>query len=249
MASNKGKSAKKPSVLDPRAAERRRTILFRVGATAIVVILAVAIGAWIIISKDSTSQSAAPVDDKDAFRVSGTANDKAILSLYEDFQCPVCRSFEANFGDAIATLRKTPNVSVEYHPIAFLNSENNRNYSTRSANASACVVDATDAERTGNYDVWLNFHKILYDQQPAEGGSGLDDNTLKALAKQAGAPATVDACIDNQTHSAVIDSQTKAILNSGWFKGTPTVNLNGKPVDWNSMTPDEFVEKVKSAAS
>ncbi|WP_115279078.1 thioredoxin domain-containing protein [Mycolicibacterium tokaiense] len=42
-------------------------------------------------------------------RVSGSAELKAVVSIYEDFLCPACRNFEMEFGTTINDL-------IDSHP-------------------------------------------------------------------------------------------------------------------------------------
>ena len=61
--------------------------------------------------------------------------------LYIDFICPVCKNFETQYNE---TLTKPPNegkISVEYRPLGFLDTRSTTNYSSRAANAAACVVN------------------------------------------------------------------------------------------------------------
>ena len=117
------------------------------------------------------------------------------------------------------------------------------NYSSRSANASACVAQSTAGD--GNFDTWLKFHNALYAQQPEEGGAGLTNDELNSIAKQAGA-TNLKHCIDDEQFSAFVKDTTQKALDSG-VNATPTIKINGNPVQLS--TPDALIAAVNEAAN
>ncbi|MBT0566566.1 DsbA family protein [Williamsia sp. CHRR-6] len=247
---------------------RRRTRIAQIVATALVVAAAVSVGVYLIVTKDDGRSSSAaargpagaaaasgplPNSTADgAYRVSGPASGAAVtLSLFEDFQCPACREFESMFGGVLTQIRALPGVAVDYHPITFLDSASSTRYSTRAANASACVAEATGApvpESSGGssrFAVWLRFHDALYAQQPQEGSAGLPDSTLVTMAVTAGAPTSVESCIAGGTHQQAIAGITRRALTDDKVQGTPTVRINGDDVDLS--TPSELLAAVQKA--
>ncbi|MFD6062469.1 DsbA family protein [Rhodococcus wratislaviensis] len=218
---------------NPVQAQRRHDLLVRGALTAVVVVFAVVVGAVLIArhhTSDTPQATPASVTDTGAIRAvspsvataPGTNSPKAVLTVYEDFQCPVCKNFEAGFGDTIDQLRTSGAVAVDYHPISILDRMSSTQYSTRAANASLCVAD------TG-IDNWLAFHRSVYQQQPPEGGSGLTDQQMIDLATAAGAPESVAACITDGRYTEWVASSTQSVLDTG-VSATPTVLLNGEPV-------------------
>ncbi|MFT4041655.1 MAG: thioredoxin domain-containing protein [Gordonia sp. (in: high G+C Gram-positive bacteria)] len=216
-------------IVDPRAAEKRRSLLIKIGAAVVLVALAVGIGVWIAVSHESSTGSGSEVSvaTNGAFRVTtapkGTTP-PVVVTLVEDFQCPVCRQFEAQYGDAIAQIRANPKVAVDYTPIAFLDKMSTTNYSSRAANASACVAESTAAG--GDFTTWLKLHDALYAQQPAEGSAGLTDEVLNNIANKSGA-SNVKQCIADKQFGGWVKKRTETVLQSG-VEGTPTVKINGQ---------------------
>src|SRR5215218_5469902 len=92
--------------------------------------------------------------------------------LYIDFICPVCKNFEAQYNEKLTSLRNEGKISVEYRALGFLDSRSTTNYSSRAANAAACVVNESPEK-------YSDFVNALFDKQPAEGGAGLSDDELK----------------------------------------------------------------------
>ncbi|GAA1458868.1 DsbA family protein [Williamsia maris] len=260
MAANDRK--RRPMVTDPRADERRRSLLIKVAATVVVVVVAVAIGVWLIVTKDDgTSTSASPagpiasgtagssstpsvVTDTGAYRVDKVTSPKATLTLIEDFQCPACKQFESIFGDAIKQIRGNSQVAVDYKPIAILDRMSSTKYSTRAANASACVAEATAGD--GDFATWLAYHDELYAQQPEEQSSGLTDEQLTSIATDAGAPASISKCVDDGQYSGWVTEQTQKAAQNG-LQGTPQVELNGKVVELS--TPQALIAAVDAAVA
>lgn len=217
----------------------------KIGAgVAIVVVAAIVAVAVILTNKSSTGDAAAPsVTTNNAFRLTtapaGT-EPKVTVSIFEDFQCPACKQFEQVFGPALTQLQANPNVAIDYQPVAILDRMSSTNYSSRAANASACVAQSTGG--ADNFAVWLKFHGLLYQNQPEEGGSGLTDDQLASYANEAGAQ-NVKQCITDGQFAAWVTESTK----SAGVTGTPMVKVNGQ--DFNlQQGPDALLQQVNQAA-
>ncbi|MGV9827137.1 DsbA family protein [Gordonia sp. NPDC003429] len=235
-------------IVDPRAAEKRRSLLMKIGAAVVLVALAVGIGVWIVVSHESSTGSSDTVSvaTDGAFRVTtapkGTTP-PVVVTVIEDFQCPVCRQFETQFGAAMEQIRANPKVAVDYKPIAILDRMSTTNYSSRAANASACVAESTGGD--DNFSTWLKFHNALYAQQPEEGGSGLTNDELNSIAKQSGA-TNVKQCIDDNQFGGWVKNNTQKVLDSG-VNATPTIQINGQQVQLSS--PEALLAAVDAAAN
>ncbi len=144
--------------------------------------------------------------------------------LYEDYQCPTCKAFEQSSGSYLEQQVTEGAVTIEYRPIAILDRMSSTSYSTRSANATACVYEDAGAA------TYVKFHDLLYANQPAEGSSGLTDDQLTQLSVQAGASDSVSACISNQRYKDWVTQATDAASKAG-VTGTPTVLVDGQPVN------------------
>ena len=76
--------------------------MIQIGLTAIVVVFAVALVLYIVMSGDKKptggEAKAIRVASSKLITKEGTTEPKAVLSLYEDFLCPVCGRFEQQFG-------------------------------------------------------------------------------------------------------------------------------------------------------
>ena len=139
--------------------------------------------------------------------------------LYIDFICPVCKNFEAQYNETMTSLRNEGKISVEYRPLGFLDSRSTTNYSSRAANAAACVVNESPEK-------YSDFVNALFEKQPAEGGAGLPDSELKKMATDVGAKS-IDKCVDDKTYRPFVKYTTQEASAIG-VTGTPTVFVDGK---------------------
>ncbi|WP_460704195.1 DsbA family protein [Myceligenerans halotolerans] len=175
------------------------------------------------------------------------------LDVYVDFMCPVCGQFEALNGADIAAMREAGEVSFVVHPVAILDRlSNGTEYSTRAASSVAWVADQAP-------ESFMEYHDLLFANQPAENSPGLSDEQLAAFAEQAGVPADVAQGIaDGQAMASYRDwvtastdqatsAEELANPQTGQF-GTPTVILDGERFeDWG--TPGSLMTAVTGGDS
>lgn len=176
----------------------------------------------------------------------------ANIVMYIDYLCPYCGQFEATNSDSLRTMVESGAATLEVHPVAILtNKSAGTQYSLRAANAAACVADMSP-------DTFFDFNALLFENQPEEGSTGLTDDELKGLAKEAGVAklSTIESCIDDgQFKSWVQDATNRALTqpvpNSDLpsITGTPTVLVNGQQYSGSLTDPAEFQSFVLQATS
>jgi protein-disulfide isomerase len=190
--------------------------------------------------RTSTSATAAtPANAAGTTIVVGSATAPVTVDLYEDFQCPNCKAFEAESGQTIAQLIAAGTVQAHYHGMAFLDTSANDQYSTRALNAAAVVL------ATAGPDAFQAFHDLLFANQPPETGSGLTDDQLVAYAQQAGATgSSVRTDIQGLAYGDWVKKSTDQASKDG-VTGTPTVLVDGKPLSDHS--PDGLTAAVQAA--
>jgi protein-disulfide isomerase len=228
-------NSKKTAKYDLKTADRKRNLAVQIGLTSIVVIFAVVLVLYIVMSADDkpTAGEAKSIRVTSSKLITKEGGEpKAVLSLYEDFLCPACGNFEKQFGPTVSKLIDSGAVAADYYMVAILDRQGD-GYSSRSSNAAYCVADdSTDAFR--------RFHAALYAQQPAEGVGPFPDNArLIEVARQAGAAGTVPDCIDKGTYSEMASGLAAAT----GVKATPTIRINGE--DYEPTTPDALIAKIK----
>jgi protein-disulfide isomerase len=158
--------------------------------------------------------------------------------LYVDFICPVCKNFEAQYNEQLTALRNEGKISVEYRALGFLDSRSSTNYSSRAANAAACVVNESPEK-------YAEFVDSLFANQPAEGGAGLSDDKLKAMATDIGAKS-IDTCINEKTYRPFVKFTTKQAAAIG-VTGTPTVFVDGQQWGKGASAQTPFPDFLQAA--
>ena len=181
--------------------------------------------------------------------VGKAASGGTVLQVFFDMQCPVCQQFdEVNAAD-LQALSQEQGITVVYQPLNFLDpSSQGTHYSTRAANALMTVADQDSAHFTA-------FMTALFQDQPAEGTTGITDAKIASIAAGVGVPQTV---IDQFTTTVsgtyqVKDSSGATTTKNGTWRtfapfmaaatgnattlpvfangvGTPTLLLNGTQI-------------------
>ena len=232
MAINKKSSPR----YDLNAQDRKRDLAIRIGLTALVIVFAAGLIFYILQGKDKKGAAG----DTQAVRISSSAlikkdgsdEPKAVLSIYEDFQCPHCKEFEKTFSPTINKIVESGAAAVDYYMVSILN-KTNGGYSGRAANAAYCVGDE-------NKDAFVRFHSALFAQQPQEGsGSGPDNASLIETARQAGVTGGVADCVDHNRYTDMV----KGLAAASKITATPTIRLNGQ--DISPANPDDLIAKLR----
>jgi len=228
---------KKNARYDLKAADRKRNLLVQIGLTAVVVVFAVSLVLYIVLSADDKPTAGEDrgirVESTSVIKKEGTDEPKVVLGMYEDFLCPHCGAFEQQFGPTINKLIDAGAIAADYYMVGILDRPQNQNYPARAGGAAYCVADES-------VDAFRRFHAALYAQQPSETGAAYPDNAqLIETARQSGVTGAVPECINNGTYVDLVGGLAAAT----GIKSTPTVRLNGE--EYQYSTPDALVAKVK----
>lgn len=212
--------------------ERRRRSLIVTGVVAAVLVLVLAVATALISSKDDTTDTptGTPAGAIAGLAVpAGKASAPVKVTVYEDFICPYCGQFEAAGRTAFAQDIAAGKVQFQYHVLDFLDDHSTTDYSTRAANALAVVLD------TSGPTVAKRFHDLVFENQPEEGGPGLSDARLVALAVQAGATGSkVQPGIDGLDFKPWVARVTDQ-ASKDKVVGTPTVKVDGRQIQSPDM--------------
>ncbi|WP_406001451.1 DsbA family protein [Streptomyces sp. NBC_00829] len=223
-----------------KAREKRRRLL--IVSAAVVGVLGLAAVVGVIAAnagkKDGGSDSGpllapAGVQGKDQLAIPVGASDApSTLTVWEDFRCPVCAQFENLFRDTITELEAAGKIKVEYHLATIIDGNMGGSGSLRAANAAACAQDA------GKF---VPYHNVLYQNQPPEPDDAFGKNSR--LIELAGKVEGLDtpafrSCVEEGKHDSWVVKSNDA-FQTGGFRGTPTVLLNGE-----SIFPDKAGEQI-----
>ena len=232
-------ATKKTPSYDLNAQNRKRDLAVKLGLTALVIAFAVGLVLYIVMGHEKKASAG----DVQAVRISSAAlikkadsdEPKAVLSIYEDFQCPHCRDFEKAFGPTVNKIVESGAAAVDYYMLAILN-KTNGGYSDPAANAAYCVADE-------NKDAFLRFHRRCSPSSPRRAPAPAPTTpALIETARQAGVAGKVPDCIN----PAGTATWSKASPRRPKITATPTIRLNGE--DISPATPEELIAKITQSS-
>lgn len=214
----------------------RRGLVVKVAAIVVAMLVIVGIGVAVGLGRNngSTKVDKTVSSSSRAAKYTLTVGDASAphtIVFYEDFLCPYCGMTERASESGLDAAAKAGKVRIEYRPFNLLSSDP---YSAQALNALAAVRDIAGD------DVALQFHNLLYRNQPDEPGpkDGTDD--LIKLADQvvpaADRPKVADAIKQNSYASFVKGATT--VAEAAGVTGTPTIELDGKPFDEGGSWPE-----------
>jgi protein-disulfide isomerase len=121
-------------------------------------------------------------------------------------------------------------VALDVYPMSFHDAG-----STAAANGFACAAEA-------------GFGRAYYRGLFANRDLDWSDSQLTALADQVAAevPAAFGGCVGSRGHATWVDSVNAAADKAG-VQQTPTVLLDGDPVDLTTTTPDMLIAMIDEA--
>ena len=143
------------------------------------------------------------------------------IDVFEDFQCPACKSFTENIETrVIQDLVATGKARYVFHNYSFLDGEGagNGGESDQAANASMC------ANEQGKF--W-EMHGILYANLNGENQNAFSDRRLQAMAESIELDMNAfNNCFNANKYKADIQADFDLGQEMG-VEGTPTVFVNG----------------------
>ncbi|GAA2580052.1 thioredoxin domain-containing protein [Actinomadura fulvescens] len=217
------------------------TVLGTIAAVAIVVVV-------VVLVRNAGNDSKTGSDYKGALAPTTRQQDgsvvmaaagvaKPVLELYEDFQCPACKSVEDSLGTTIKEQAAAGKVRVVYRPFRLFGQEPLRSNSQRAANAAACAPAGR----------WVQYHDRLYAEQPEEGDVGFRNGDLIKWAGETGITGDAFArCVNGGEKNAVVDQATAYAAKAG-VTATPTLMLDGRKAPNDALTPDGLKKAIETA--
>lgn len=243
-----------------KAARRQRTLLIALVTVGLLVVGGAI--AWILSNQPEPlpdlSQAEDPISEvihpstanetggivvgQDGVAGGETADDAVVVTVFEDYMCPVCNSFEQTNAASLTALREAGDVTVEYRPVSILDRASlGSQFSTRAAAAAGVVADRAP-------EAFVAFNAAMYANQPAEGTQGLTDEQIADIAREAGAPDDVADAIAAGEHMdgegafapwvvALTEQAMRDFTTAERGFGTPTILLDGENlsdlgIDW-----------------
>lgn len=161
----------------------------------------------------------------------GTGAGPVQVVAWVDVNCVHCADFETAYSAQIQQWLDDGDVTMEYRTVAFLDRNSTSAYSSRAANALACVADTTP-------QAYQSFIQGLFGNFAA---GELSDDELSDLAEASGA-GDISTCVAEGTFRPWADFTTNAASASG-ISGTPTIYIDGEQL----ASPADFVADVEAA--
>lgn len=215
------------------AADKRRERTIKiVGAIAVLAVVAGIIGAALVARGNKGGDTPTPVPSNAALPTGVTSPTYGVtvgtggptLELFEDFQCPACKQFEALTGATVTDLVNSGKVKVQYQMMTFLDAVLGNDASVRATAAFGCAVDAGKA---------MEYHNVVYQNQPPE-GQGYTNEQLIQFGADAGITGadftTFSDCVTSQKYAGWSQLSQKYAEETG-VQSTPSVFLNGQQLE------------------
>lgn len=241
---------------EAEAAKTRRTRMIAVAAALVALALIIGGVVWSMQStkKNQPTSSAAMSEQetKDLFAKAALSEDKAgflvagatpkegapTVSVISDAQCPICKIMEETLGGELVRLARSGDIRLEFRPVAFLDGRLGNDSSHRATEALACAAGV------GRY---AEYNSALFANQPEHEGAGFTDeqltSTVPAAAKITGDDLSrLQHCYAGH-HLAdtvnQIDMSNLKVLQTAGGRGTPTLLVNGKQLEWSTFVSDD----------
>ena len=173
------------------------------------------------------------------------------IIVFQDLQCPNCRDFEVPNNAQIRDWVNKGQVTIQIHPVSFLDANSANQYSSRAGAATMCVA-SYEPNR------FFDFNAALFEHQPDEGTMGPNNDELAARAKSIGITNTkVLDCITKGELTDEILNYTRALFNGAFTIpgvdfanfGTPYIVLNGQHFQGDWTNAAAFSQWVATTAS
>lgn len=145
------------------------------------------------------------------------------IVVYVDVNCVHCADFEKAYEGKIGSWLDAGEVTFEYRTVAFLDRSSPTNYSSRGANAAACVADSNP----GSY--WDFMTAVFANYENGE----IKNAELAEMAESVGAGDAAD-CIQNDGFRAFVNYADR-LARVDQISGTPTVYVNGAETNANDF--------------
>ena len=216
-------AAERKALAEAAAKKARRSRVFVSLAVIAPILLVVIVGVSISLVKskvDSTVTAPLTASKMDGYGLlfNGTATPQ--IDVWEDFQCPACKNFEAANGAQVRELVQNGKARVVFHSLSFLGAE-----SVILANAGACAADQNK---------FLELHDYLFKNQKPENSAYWGLSRVTAAGVAAGLNEnSFKSCVKSGKFAKWVETigadGAKNNINQ-----TPTVLINGKEIDRNA---------------
>lgn len=196
----------------------------------IILIVGALIGVFALTSNKNDNGGSGDTSAQPSNHVTGNLDSKVTLQEFGDFQCPACKSYyplvkevKETYGDRIK-FQFSHFPLIQIHPNAFIGSR--------------------AAEAAGKQNKFFEMHDLLYENQEAWTQSSNPQPLLEGYAQQLG--LNMDQFKSDMSSSGVADTINADVRAAQAIGGnsTPTFAINGKKLEKNPQSIDEFKKLI-----
>lgn len=146
------------------------------------------------------------------------------LTIFQDYNCVHCATFETQYGDEIQELVNSGQISLEIRNLTFLDASSPTFYSARTNNVAYTVANQVSTEQ------FLEFQKEIFSHQ---GTGGLSNEELVEIAAKYGADVKTE--VSENTWRPFVQVVTMESSTNG-ISGTPTIFADGEQYTTNDFS-------------
>ena len=239
---NKSVSTKRQAVREKRQQRQRQQRLYiLLGIVAIALIIAAILIVPNLLPAGDIVQITPVSRPMVDGRSLGDPNAPVKIDVYEDFQCPACRTYTSDIESQIVdNYVATGKVYYTFRHFPFLDDNAIRKESDQSANASMCAADQNR---------FWDYHDILFANWDGENQGAFTDKRLVAFAEAIGLDMnTFNDCFNANQFQTEIEADLTAGRDTG-ISGTPSVLVNGRIISPGFVPSYEEISQAIEAAS
>ncbi len=219
-----------------REARQRRLI-----AIAGIVLVAVATVGWLIYQNTRpvgsyVTVTSTPPPNSDGSAL-GSPDAKVTVMAFEDFQCPVCRSYSETIEPRIlADYVETGKIRYDFRHFIII--DRGGSESRHAAEASECAAEQG----------WFwPYHDMLFANQTAENVGDFKDNRLNAFAGALKLDTSkFNSCFNGGKYRTVVDADIAAATQLN-VQGTPSIYVPGHVLFEGLHTYEEYQQAIDAA--
>ena len=161
------------------------------------------------------------------------------VDVWIDFQCPICKQYEATNGDMLQKKVQSDEITLTVHPLSFLDDSLHNQSSKLAANAFGCATESGG-------DTAYDFSLAVYRSQPPEqeGQEAWSADELVGIGNDVGLQGDAwESCVRDGKYDDWVQQVAASQLDEG-VTGTPTVFVDGSKV-----APTDDLEAAIASAS
>jgi len=172
-------------------------------------------------------------------RAMGDPNAPVLIEVFEDFQCPACKSYSEQIEPQVADAYvATGEVYYNFRHFPFLDDNSPRKESDQAANASMCAADENR---------FWDYHDMLFANWNGENEGALNNKRLVAFAETLGLDmAAFNQCFEANLHAEEIGDELLMGKDYG-VTGTPSVLVNGRLLTPGQVPSFETISEAVEA--